>query len=216
MHGTIFFTPCPRRSGWDCVKFLLNTTAEIRSKFIWHVDDVFFLLFWPVRLWSLHSYTNVVSYKGHSFPVWALDISPQCLYFATGSQDRTARLWNLEYTFPLRIFAGHLQDVDVSTNPCERSRQTFKFKNKCKNIWRSPRAWWTKSPSVTSYKSGQDGAILPARDYALCPARKRFFRSRSWLSKVYLINPLLIKLFLSRYLDIGLFIFCVPRLRLDP
>ncbi|RMX47502.1 hypothetical protein pdam_00002120, partial [Pocillopora damicornis] len=66
-----------------------------------------------VRLWSLHSYTNVVAYKGHNFPVWDLDISPQCLYFATGSQDRTARLWNLEYTFPLRIFAGHLQDVDV-------------------------------------------------------------------------------------------------------
>lgn len=65
-----------------------------------------------VRLWSLHSYTNVVAYKGHNFPVWDLDISPQCLYFATGSQDRTARLWNLEYTFPLRIFAGHLQDVD--------------------------------------------------------------------------------------------------------
>lgn len=58
--------------------------------------------------------------------MWALDISPQCLYFATGSQDRTARLWNLEYTFPLRIFAGHLQDVDVSANPCERSRQAYK------------------------------------------------------------------------------------------
>lgn len=65
-----------------------------------------------VRLWSLHSYTNVVAYKGHNFPVWGLDISPQCHYFATGSHDRTARLWNFEYTFPLRIFAGHLQDVD--------------------------------------------------------------------------------------------------------
>jgi len=79
---------------------------------MWNVVFVFS----PVRLWSLHSYTNVVAYKGHSFPVWALDISPQCLYFATGSQDRTARLWNLEYTFPLRIFTGHLQDVDVSTS----------------------------------------------------------------------------------------------------
>ncbi|KAJ7383130.1 Transcription initiation factor TFIID subunit 5 [Desmophyllum pertusum] len=69
-----------------------------------------------IRLWSLHSYTNVVAYKGHNFPVWDLDISPRCLYFATGSQDRTARLWNLEYTYPLRIFAGHLQDVDVSKN----------------------------------------------------------------------------------------------------
>ena len=78
----------------------------------------FHVFVWTVRLWSLHSYNNVVAYKGHNFPVWSLDISPQCLYFATASQDRTARLWNFEYTFPLRIFAGHLQDVDVSFTLC--------------------------------------------------------------------------------------------------
>ena len=65
----------------------------------------------------MHSYTNVVSYKGHSYPVWGLDISPQCLYFASCSQDRTVRLWNLEYTYPMRILAGHLQDVDVRPPP---------------------------------------------------------------------------------------------------
>jgi WD40 repeat protein len=27
--------------------------------------------------------------------------------------DRTAKLWHLEYTFPLRIYAGHEKDVDV-------------------------------------------------------------------------------------------------------
>jgi WD40 repeat protein len=27
--------------------------------------------------------------------------------------DRTAKLWHLEYTFPIRIFAGHEKDVDV-------------------------------------------------------------------------------------------------------
>ena len=27
--------------------------------------------------------------------------------------DRTARLWHLEYTFPLRVYAGHEKDVDV-------------------------------------------------------------------------------------------------------
>lgn len=26
--------------------------------------------------------------------------------------DRTAKLWHLEYTHPLRIFAGHERDVD--------------------------------------------------------------------------------------------------------
>ena len=27
--------------------------------------------------------------------------------------DRTAKLWHLEYTHPLRVYAGHEQDVDV-------------------------------------------------------------------------------------------------------
>ena len=27
--------------------------------------------------------------------------------------DRTARLWHLERTFPVRIFSGHEQDVDA-------------------------------------------------------------------------------------------------------
>jgi transcription initiation factor TFIID subunit 5 len=27
--------------------------------------------------------------------------------------DRTAKLWHLEYTFPLRVYAGHEKDVDV-------------------------------------------------------------------------------------------------------
>ena len=33
--------------------------------------------------------------------------------FISGSMDRTAKLWHLEYTHPLRVFAGHEQDVDV-------------------------------------------------------------------------------------------------------
>ena len=34
------------------------------------------------------------------------------------------------------------------------------------------RARWTKSSAVIGYPSGQDGAILPARDYPLYPAWK--------------------------------------------
>ena len=71
-------------------------------------------VYFAVRLWNLHSLTNAVLYKGHNYPVWSLDVSPQSWYFVTGSQDRTARLWNIEYTYPLRLFAGHVSDVDVS------------------------------------------------------------------------------------------------------
>lgn len=37
------------------------------------------------------------------------------IYFATGSRDKTARLWSTDRTSALRIYAGHLNDVDVST-----------------------------------------------------------------------------------------------------
>ncbi|XP_068746868.1 TAF5-like RNA polymerase II p300/CBP-associated factor-associated factor 65 kDa subunit 5L [Montipora capricornis] len=106
-----------------------------------------------VRLWSLHSYTNVVAYKGHNFPVWGLDISPQCHYFATGSQDRTARLWNFEYTFPLRIFAGHLQDVDC-----------VKFHHNCTYLAtassdRTCRLWDLQSGNCVRLFTGHKGSV---------------------------------------------------------
>ena len=56
----------------------------------------------------------MVEYKGHDSPVW--DISSGCKgsYFVSSSKDHTIRLWATEYAFPLRLFAGHLNSVDVS------------------------------------------------------------------------------------------------------
>jgi WD40 repeat protein len=51
--------------------------------------------------------------RGHNYPIWCVDVSTLGVYVATGSHDRTARLWSLDRTFPLRIFAGHNQDVEV-------------------------------------------------------------------------------------------------------
>jgi len=65
------------------------------------------------RLWSLETLSNLVVYKGHTYPVWDCDFSPFSFYFATASHDRTARLWSSEHITPLRIFAGHMSDVDV-------------------------------------------------------------------------------------------------------
>ncbi|KAI0463830.1 hypothetical protein LJB42_002837 [Komagataella kurtzmanii] len=65
-----------------------------------------------VRLWSLDTYTCLVSYKGHSSSVWDVKFSPMGHYFATASHDQTARLWSCDHIYPLRIFAGHLNDVD--------------------------------------------------------------------------------------------------------
>ncbi|KAG0677385.1 Transcription initiation factor TFIID subunit 5, partial [Pichia californica] len=72
-----------------------------------------------VRLWSLDTYSALVSYKGHggaggsSSPVWDVQFSPLGHYFATASHDQTARLWSCDHIYPLRIFAGHLNDVDI-------------------------------------------------------------------------------------------------------
>ena len=71
-----------------------------------------------------------------------------------------------------------------------------------------------KSCAVIGYPNGQDSAVLPARDYTLCPARKIFRKPRSWS---HTINSLLTKFVRWRWLDIGLvltFSVDVPQIRL--
>jgi len=60
---------------------------------------------------------------------------------------------------------------------------------------------------VIGYPSGQDGAILPGRYYALCSEREDNFFGVLYQSLI--INPLLTKLFQSKWLDIGLVLFCL-------
>lgn len=64
----------------------------------------------------MDTYSNLVAYRGHNYPIWDVDFGPQGYYFATASHDRTARLWSCEHIYPLRIFASHLSDVDVSSS----------------------------------------------------------------------------------------------------
>jgi transcription initiation factor TFIID subunit 5 len=64
-------------------------------------------------MWSLQTFSNLVVYKGHNYPIWDVDLSPDGTYFVTGSYDRTARLWRTDIISPLRIFVGHNSDVEV-------------------------------------------------------------------------------------------------------
>lgn len=106
--------------------------SNTSRKLIGHSGPVYGLSFSPdghyllsssadstVRLWSLDTYNALVSYRGHggvggsSSPVWDVQFSPLGHYFATASHDQTARLWSCDHIYPLRIFAGHLNDVDI-------------------------------------------------------------------------------------------------------
>ena len=59
--------------------------------------------------------SNLVAYRGHQNPVWDVEWSPMGIYFASASRDKTARLWSTDKINALRVYAGHLSDVDVST-----------------------------------------------------------------------------------------------------
>ncbi|KAK9760044.1 Transcription initiation factor TFIID subunit 5, partial [Basidiobolus ranarum] len=106
-----------------------------------------------VRLWSMDTYTNLVSYKGHNYPVWDVDFGPYGFYFATASHDRTARLWSCDHISPLRIFAGHLSDVDcVKFHPNSKYLVTGSSDKTC-------RLWDVQRGSCVRVFTGHLGAI---------------------------------------------------------
>jgi transcription initiation factor TFIID subunit 5 len=117
----------------DGISKLYEPEAPQTRKLIAHSGPVYSLSFDPVpgpasppryllsssadctvRLWSLETFTNLVVYRGHREPVWAVEWGPRGVYFATASRDRTARLWITDKINAVRIFAGHLSDVNVS------------------------------------------------------------------------------------------------------
>lgn len=106
-----------------------------------------------VRLWSLHTWTNVVCYKGHCFPVWDVKFSPHGYYFASCGYDRTARLWSTDSHQPLRIFAGHVSDVDcVQFHPNSNYIATGSSD-------RTVRLWDVLTGSCVRFMTGHKGRV---------------------------------------------------------
>ncbi|KAI6650371.1 hypothetical protein LOD99_6047 [Oopsacas minuta] len=67
------------------------------------------------RLWNLKDSGDCIAeYVGHQSPVWSVCLPKQIDsgYFASSSQDGTARLWSTELLYPLRIFSGHCSGVN--------------------------------------------------------------------------------------------------------
>ena len=63
----------------------------------------------------MHTYNKEHSERGQtSQQLYPLYFSPHGFYFASASHDRTVRIWSTDHIQPIRIFAGHLSDVEVT------------------------------------------------------------------------------------------------------
>uniref|UniRef100_A0A671SNK7 Transcription initiation factor TFIID subunit 5 n=1 Tax=Sinocyclocheilus anshuiensis TaxID=1608454 RepID=A0A671SNK7_9TELE len=107
----------------DVLERIMDEKTASESKILHgHSGPVYGVSFSPDRyqmcllsisdlLWTKHTFTCLVGYKGHNYPVWDTQFSPFGYYFVSGGHDRVARLWAMDHYQPLRIFAGHLADV---------------------------------------------------------------------------------------------------------
>lgn len=68
-----------------------------------------------IRLWSTTTRSCVAVYKTACLH-WDVEFSPvrNSTYFAGGGRDACARVWGLDDTRVLRVFVGHLEDVNVN------------------------------------------------------------------------------------------------------
>lgn len=63
----------------------------------------FLLLSWTLQAQSLET----VIQKGHELAVTSIAISPDSNFIATGSRDKSAKLWELRTGREVRSFLGH-------------------------------------------------------------------------------------------------------------
>jgi transcription initiation factor TFIID subunit 5 len=66
-----------------------------------------------VRLWAAPHAQCLVSYHGHSHPVFHVSFSSHNAQFLTSCYDGAVRIFSTERRSPLRVLAGHTADVNV-------------------------------------------------------------------------------------------------------
>lgn len=143
-----FYLLCSDREADDVlVRMMDDRSAETDRYLRGHSGPVYSLDFSPdklmllsssedtsIRLWSLLTWTCLVVYKGHLFPVWKVVFSPHGgYYFASAGHDRTAR-------YTLFILIRHVtHESDVVLSPKYRLMAlVFCFSDSGQPIHRSP------------------------------------------------------------------------------
>ncbi|EHB10437.1 TAF5-like RNA polymerase II p300/CBP-associated factor-associated factor 65 kDa subunit 5L [Heterocephalus glaber] len=104
-------------------------------------------------------------YQEHASSMWDLAISPYSLYFASGSHNRTTRLWSFDRIYPVRIYAGHLADVD-----CVRFHRNSNYLA-MGSTDKTVRLWSTQQGNSARLFTGHRGPVL---SLAFSPNRKYF------------------------------------------
>lgn len=109
-------------------------------------------------------------YHGHSSSVWQLQFAPLGGYFASCSADRTANVWILKNSQPLRILAGqggHLNDVEAIEWHPNMHYVATGSSDKQVIIWdvdsgNQVLQFMTVAGTVTSLKFNREGTLLLA------------------------------------------------------
>ena len=105
---------------WTCVS-VSNSAKERGVSALWDVDVAAYGSYFctsgrdaRARLWMTERPdTPVRVFQGHLSDVDCVEIHPNVTYVATGSADKTARLWDVRTGKVARVFVGHLGGVSA-------------------------------------------------------------------------------------------------------
>ncbi|KAK4483672.1 hypothetical protein RD792_010877 [Penstemon davidsonii] len=124
MDGTISIFDVPRAKflhhlEGHCmpVRSLVYSSAPLDSRVLFSASDD-----GHVHVYDAEGKTLVTSLSGHSSWVLSVDVSPDGAAIATGSSDKTVRLWDLKMRAATQILTSHMDQVwAVAFGPTSRT-----------------------------------------------------------------------------------------------